>query len=64
MTPDFAEGVISQSERVIANIQDRLQNGALTPATAHELQMLAEEIRMDMQEAERAVPSCPLKSDN
>lgn len=54
MTPDFAEGVISQSERVIAKIQDRLANGKLTPDTALELQMLAEEIRMDIQEAERA----------
>ena len=53
MTNDFHEGIISESERVIANIQDRLKNGALTPETAKELQMLAEEVRMDMQEAER-----------
>lgn len=53
MTNDFHEGVISQCERVIAKIQDRLQNGKPTVETARELQMLAEEIRMDMQEAER-----------
>lgn len=64
MTPDFAEGVIAQSERVIAKIQDWLANGNPPLDTAHRLQMLAEEIRMDMQEAERAEPSCPPKSDN
>lgn len=53
MTPDFAEGVISQCGRVIAEIQDRLKNGEPALVTAHELQMLSENIRMDMQEAER-----------
>lgn len=53
MTPDFAEGVISQCERVIANIKDRLASANLSTA-ARELEMLAEAIRMDMQEAERA----------
>ena len=53
MTPDFREGLIGGLAGVIAKIQDRLKNGALTPETARELQMLAEEIRMDMREAER-----------
>lgn len=53
MTPDFQKGLIAGLDGVIAKIQDRLQNGKPTVETAHELQMLDEEIRMDMQEAER-----------